>query len=235
MASSSQEMGKRFLQLYEELAFVENLLSTRVAGIRTEIEALRKELGLQKGSSGGPSGALDLPFRRPFAVEAPLAVVPYEPVFPGWEIGCGPPGATCAIRQLPAPDSALSHPDYRLIASLTREDSAHCGFLSMEFAVPALNVLDASHFDTAARLRSEVELVVRPSMRILFEGGWHDLWAPPWKVGPEFRSFSAVFEIPKEFPNVTGKPQAVRLIYYLPPDTKLRFDLAYLLQGPRFD
>lgn len=235
MASSSQELGKRFLELYEELAFVEGLLSTRVAGLRAQIEALRKELGVPKESAGGHPAALDLPFRRPFAVEAPLAVVPYKPVFPGWEIGCGPEGARCSMRQLPAPDSALSPPEYRLIASLVREDSAHCGFLSMEFTVPGVNVLGASHFDTAARLRSESALVVRPSMRLLFESGWHDLWASPWEVGPEFKSFSGSFEIPKAFPNVTGSLQAVRLIYYLPPDTKLRFDLAYLLQGPRFD
>lgn len=231
---SREEVGKRFLQLYEELAFIEGLLTARVAGIRAEMEALRKELGLPKGS-GGYSGSLDLPFRRPFAVDAPRVVAPYEPVFPGWEIGCGPPGAKCSVRQLPAPDSALSHPDHRLIASLTREDAVHCGFLSMEFALPGLDFLEGSHFDIATRVRSETELSVSPSMRILFEVGWHDLWAAPWKVGPEFKSFSASFVIPKEFPNVTGKPQGARLIYYLPPDTKLRFDLAYLLQGPRFD
>jgi hypothetical protein len=234
MASSSLEMGQRFLRLYEELEFVESLLSTRVAGMRTELEAMRKELGLPPGGSSVHSGSLEQPFRSPFAVDAPITVVPYTPFFPGWEIGCGPPGAKCTVQQFPAPDSALSPPDYRLIASITREDHAQCGFLSLEFGVPGLSFIGASHFDIAARLRSEFELVVRPSMRILYEGGWHDLWAPPWQVGSEFRSFSASFEIPKEFPNATSKPQAARLIYYLPSDTKLRFDLAYLLQGPRF-
>jgi hypothetical protein len=227
-------MGQRFLRLYEELEFVESLLSTRVAGMRTELQAMRKELGLPPGGSSGHSGSLEQPFRSPFAVVEPITVVPYKPFFPGWEIGCGPPGAKCTVQQLPAPDSALSPPEYRLIASITREDAAPCGFLCMEFSVPLLNFLGASHFDIAVRVRSESDLAITPSMRILYAGGWHDLWAPPWQVGTEFKSFSASFEIPKEFPNATSPPQAARLIYYLPTDTKLRLDLAYLIQGPRF-
>jgi transcriptional regulator with XRE-family HTH domain len=45
---SNQELGKRFMQLLDELTLVESVFSARVAAVKAQLDALRKELGVSQ-------------------------------------------------------------------------------------------------------------------------------------------------------------------------------------------
>ena len=177
--------------------------------------------------------ALDLPFRRPIAVDAGVPIERYKDFFAGWQLGWGKPSPKCSVRQLPAPDSALTYPGYRLIASLHREGDSHCEFLSLEFDSSGRYFTGARHCDTAIRLRSEPHVTVRPMLRIFLDDGkWQDLGGTAFTVEDHFKSFASVFELPAES-TLEAKPVGARVIYFLPPDVEFALDVAYVVQGFR--
>jgi hypothetical protein len=148
-------------------------------------------------------------------------------------VGCGAPTPRCFVRQLPAPDSALTYPGYRLIVSVHREGDRDCEFLSLEFDATGCYFPGARYCDVAVRLRSEPALTVKPMLRLFFDDGkWRDLWGEPFQLEDDFRSVASVFELPTEA-ELGATPNGARLIYFLPSDVELTLDLAYVVQGFR--
>jgi hypothetical protein len=228
----AREAGERLEQLVSELGVVEAFVSTRLAAMRSEIDALRTALGLSGPTRPEDGTPLDLPFRKPFVLEvAPVTL--YTDFFPGWQLGAAAADLRCTVQQLPAPESALTYPNYRLIVRLRREGSKNVDFLSLELDVSRSHFPKARACDTAVRLRVEPRGVVKPSLRVFLDDGtWHDLWGKPFEVGPEFGSYGTTFEMPETFGD-DKRPIATRLIYYLPSDAELELDVAYLINGFR--
>lgn len=235
MEKSNQEIGKQLVQIIEELAFVERFLSTRIAAVTAAVEELRTGLGLSVQRPTEDPVALDLPFRRPISIDAVMPIEQYKDFFAGWQLGWGQPSPKCSVRQLPAPDSALTYPGYRLIASIRREGEVHCEYLSLEFESTGRYFPGARHCDLAIRMRSDPPVTVKPMLRLFLEGGKRlDLWGTAFAVEDHFKSFASVFELPADS-DLGAKPVGARVIYFLPPDVELALDVAYVVQGFRHE
>ena len=233
MEKSTQEIGKRLVEIVEELAFVERFLHARLAAMTSAVEQLRTGLGLTAQRPTQEVDALDLPFRKPLAVDAPIAIEHYRDFFAGWTMGAGTPVPNCSVRQLPAPDSALTYPGYRLVVSVHREGHHDCEFLSLEFDIRDRYFTGARHCESAIRLRSEPAVTVKPALRLFLDDGtWRDLWGEPFQVEDEFKSFASVIKIPPDA-ELRASPNGARLMYFLPSDVELTLDVAYVVQGFR--
>lgn len=227
MSDSHRKIEKRIEGVFRELVFVEGMLATRLAALRTELDSLRRELGVEEGSRASEIDPVDLPFRRPLALESPVAAT-NKYVFPKWRVGSGDPPADCSVQQLPAPESALSFPNYKLLVSVRRDDEADCGFFSVEVDTEH-HLEDVRSCDVAIRLRSEPALMIEPVLRIFSgENEWKDVPTEPLRIDGDFRSFASTFQIPSELARAAnGTPP--RLIYFLPSYMRLRVDIAYLV------
>ncbi len=225
MDDSREKIERRVEGVFRELVFVEEILATRLAALRTELDSLRRELGVDDDGQVPEVDPIDLPFRRPLALESPVTVT-NKYVFPHWRVGSGDPPANCLVQQLPAPESALTFPTYKLVVSLKREDDADCGFFSVEIDAEK-GIGDARHCDVAIRLRSEPATMVEPVLRV-FSGDneWQDLAAEPLRIDSDFRSFATTFTLPEDLSH-HGYP--ARLIYFLPSNLRLRVDIAYVV------